>query len=101
MKTTILLAVLFLNSLLFSQIIFEDNFDRSEIGTNWAVSHGNWSVEDNKLKFVGDGTYSSNFIYYVNELSLEEFTIDCKVMWVANGYFEDGIVCFYKNMNFP
>lgn len=102
MKTYVLLLIFLLCPVLFGQIaIFEDDFNRSEIGSNWAVSHGNWSIVENKLQFIGDGTYSSNFIYYVNELSLDEFTIDCKVMWVANGYFEDGVVCFYKNMNFP
>jgi hypothetical protein len=101
MKTSILLIALFLNSLLFSQIIFEDNFDRTEIGSNWLLSNGNWSIEDNKLKSIGDGTYSSNIIYYANELNTDEITIDCKVMWVANGYFEDGIVCFHKQLNQP
>lgn len=102
MKIAVLLSVLFLNSHIFGQtVIFEDNFDRAEIGSNWLVGHGSWSIEDNKLKLVGDGTYSTNIMYYANELGVNEFTIDCKVMWVANGYFGDGIACFYKYFNQP
>ena len=102
MKLKLLLSLCFLNYLILAQnIIFEDNFDRTEVGPNWLVSHGNWSIEDNKLKFVGDGTYSSNIIYYINELGVDEFTIDCKVMWLDYPSFEDGIVCFYKYFNQP
>jgi hypothetical protein len=82
--------------LITAQTIFSDNFNRTTIGSNWIIGHGNWSIENNKLKHVGDGSGDDNFIIYVKDTVWTQYTIECKVMWGGGGFFEDGITFFHK-----
>lgn len=82
-----------------SQTIFLDDFNRTSIGSNWVVRYGNWSIENNQLKHVGDGTFDANFILYSNSISANEYTVECRVMWKQNGFFEDGISLFHKPLD--
>jgi hypothetical protein len=80
----------------FAQTIFSDDFNRTSIGSNWVVRYGNWSIENNMLKHVGDGTFDANFILFAQSILSTEYTVECKVMWKQNGFFEDGISFFHK-----
>jgi hypothetical protein len=95
--------LLILTSLIFipaiSQTIFLDDFNRTSIGSNWAVRYGNWSIENNQLKHVGDGTFDANFILYANSITANEYTVECRIMWKQNGFFEDGISLFHKPLD--
>lgn len=82
-----------------SQTIFSDDFNRTSIGSNWVVRYGNWSIENDRLKHVGDGTFDANFILYANSIVANEYTVACKVMWKQNGFFEDGISLFHKPLD--
>jgi hypothetical protein len=93
-----LFLIAFYPVLLTAQTIFSDDFNRTTIGANWTVLHGNWSIENNRLKHVGDGTFDDNFLLYTNAITSSSYTIECKMMWQSNGFFEDGIIFFNKSL---
>lgn len=94
---TILFTLLFLTH--FAQnnnIIFQDDFNRNDIGNDWDVRFGNWSIVDNTLKHTGDGSFNSNFIVLNEGITQDNYIITCKIKWQSGGFFEDGIAIGYK-----
>ena len=39
------------------KLVFEDNFNRKDLGKNWKIIHGNWKIENNSLSGRGDAIY--------------------------------------------
>ena len=83
------------------ETVYSDNFNRTEIGDNWIIRNGNWSIEDNKLKHVGDGTFNSNFIVLNTPIEYDHYLVTCKVLWISGGYFEDGPTIGYQIWDTP
>ena len=80
---------------------FFDDFNRTEIGNNWITRFGEWSIEDNKLKHTGDGTFHSNFVVLKTPVELNHYSIECEIMWISGGFFEDGVAVGYKIWDTP
>ena len=97
--SNVILCLIYFSISSSSQTIFSDNFNRTTLGSNWVVRYGNWSIENNKLKHVGDGSFDPNFVLYANDITSSTYTIECSLLWQSNGYFEDGISVFHKALN--
>ena len=39
------------------KLVFEDNFNRKDLGKNWKIIHGNWKIENGALSGRGDAIY--------------------------------------------
>jgi hypothetical protein len=85
-----------------TRLVFSDDFNRSTIGSNWSIRYGTWSIENNMLKHVGDGSFDPNFILYANPISYSppyQLIVQCKMQWASGGFLEDGVSVFHRPLN--